>query len=153
MLDVSEEYTKIRPRRGSISNWQGKNPILLLGELAIEYPDNGDIQSGNIKFKVGDGVTDWNHLPYCVIAESVATTIIGGNYESNNLISIKVGTTDEWSTLNPVLKLGEIVYDKTLGEIKVGDGVNRFTDLRYVGQTWESNKIYDFGCYDNDESI
>lgn len=153
MLDFSEEYTKVRPRRGSVSNWAGKNPVLLLGELAIEYPDGGDLSSGNIKFKVGDGVTDWNHLPYCTISESVATSIVAGGVKSTNVISIKKGTKDDWEEYNPVLQAGEIAYDSTLGEIKVGDGVHRFTDLRYIGQTWESNKIYDFGCYDNPDSL
>ena len=153
MLTVSEEFQKIRPRRGSASNWAAKNPVLLLGEFAIEYPDNGNIASGNVKFKVGDGITDWNNLPYCVVNSVVATSITGGDISSNNLISIKRGTTEEWMATNPVLRLGEVVYDSTLGEIKVGDGVNRFSDLRYVGQTWEKNNIYDFGCYDEDETI
>ena len=153
MIQVDDKYVKIRPRRGAYSYWRSKNPVLLPGELALEYPDSGDISSGNVKFKVGDGETDWNHLNYCSINAAVATSITGGDVSSTNLIAIKRGTTSEWESSNPVLQLGEIVYDITKGEIKVGDGINRFTDLRYVGQTWESNKIYDFGNYDNDENI
>jgi hypothetical protein len=50
-------------------------------------------------------------------------------------------------------KKGEIVFDSTLGEIKVGDGIHRFSELRYIGQTWESNKIYDFGDFDDPNTI
>lgn len=146
-----QEYTKIRPRRGSFSEWQGKNPILLRGELAIEYPDEG-IVSGNVRFKLGDGETAWNNLPYC-IDPSVAENIDGGTPTSTNVIAIKKGTTAQWIAADPVLEEGEIVFDTTKGEIKVGDGTHRFSELRYVGQTWEHNNIYDFGNYDDPESL
>ena len=143
-------YVKIRPRRGTRSQWIGKNPVLLEGELGVEYPDDG-ITSGDVRFKIGDGENAWNDLPYC-IDPSVASNIDGGNSTSDHVISIKRATTEEWLTNDPVLELGEIVYDTDLGEIKVGDGVHRFSELRYIGQTWETNKIYDFGDYDNPDT-
>ena len=151
-MEYAKTYDKIRPRRGSVNEWIGKNPVLLKGELAVEYPNEGISSGGKIRFKIGDGETDWNNLPYC-IDSSIADSIIGGDPDSTNMISIRTGTTAQWMTRNPVLELGEIIFDSSLGEIKVGDGVHRFSELRYVGQTWERNNIYDFGNYDEDETI
>lgn len=145
-------YDKIRPRRGRKSDWIGKDPVLLEGELGVEYPDDGISSGGEIKFKIGDGVNKWTDLPYCVNS-STANTIIGGDISSDNLISIKSGTTAQWMVSDPVIRENEIVFDSTLGEIKIGDGIHHFSELRYIGQTWESNKIYDFGDYDKDETI
>lgn len=43
-------------RRDTAANWTSVNPILLDGELGIEVDTD--------KFKIGDGVTAWNSLPY-----------------------------------------------------------------------------------------
>ena len=39
-------------------NWKANNPILLAGQLAYSSDKYG-------KYKVGDGVTNWNDLEYC----------------------------------------------------------------------------------------
>lgn len=46
----------IQLRRGSASDWTTHNPTLEEGEFGVEL-DTG-------KFKVGNGVDDWNALPY-----------------------------------------------------------------------------------------
>ena len=46
-------------RADTLENWQSKNPVLLKGEPSIVT--NG--AEGEC-VKIGDGVTDWNHLPY-----------------------------------------------------------------------------------------
>lgn len=43
-------------RRGTSTEWSSANPILLSGELGLETNTN--------QFKIGDGVTGWNSLPY-----------------------------------------------------------------------------------------
>src|ERR1035441_5199722 len=43
-------------RHDTASNWIANNPLLLLGEMGSE--------SNTGKFKVGDGITLWNDLPY-----------------------------------------------------------------------------------------
>ena len=48
--------TKIQLRRDTATNWASANPILASGEPAFET-DTG-------KFKIGDGVTAYNSLPY-----------------------------------------------------------------------------------------
>lgn len=47
---------KIRPRRDTAADWASVNPTLGEGEIARET------DTGRIKY--GDGVTDWNALPY-----------------------------------------------------------------------------------------
>ena len=48
--------TKILSRNDISSNWTRANPILLLGEIGIETDTN--------KLKVGNGINNWNDLPY-----------------------------------------------------------------------------------------
>lgn len=47
---------QIQLRRGLSTEWTTTNPILADGEMAVE--------TDTLKFKVGNGVTDWNTLPY-----------------------------------------------------------------------------------------
>ena len=46
----------MKQRRDTAVNWQAQNPVLLDGEIGIvtDQPD---------RYKVGDGVTEWNALP------------------------------------------------------------------------------------------
>jgi hypothetical protein len=47
-------------------------------------------------------------------------------------IQVRRGTTSEWNTANPTLTEGEIGYNSTLGQIKVGDGVTNWSGLDYI---------------------
>lgn len=140
-------YAKIRPRRGTKSEWELINPILMEGEFGIEFPDSG-VGSGLCKFKIGDGTTKWNDLPFAFDA-GAALNIDAGTVTSTSYIYLKRGTTEEWEAENPVLENGEIVYDQTKKAIKVGDGNTAFIDLDYIGYTWEMDKEYDFGDIDD----
>lgn len=55
------------------SNWIKANPILLDGEIGLEKlpPSN----KSNYAIKIGDGITDWNHLPY-IAFENVGNTLV-----------------------------------------------------------------------------
>ena len=59
-------FAKIRPRRGTASEWSSVNPILAEGEEGIEVPESG-VGTGKVKIKYGDGVKHWNDLPYGVV--------------------------------------------------------------------------------------
>lgn len=55
-------------------------------------------------------------------------------------VSVRAGTTAEWADVDatdqaaaPVLALGELGVDTTLGVIKIGDGASAFTALDAVG--------------------
>ena len=51
---------RIQFRRSTSSQWTAANPTLAQGELALELDTR--------KFKIGDGVTPWNSLPYNGVA-------------------------------------------------------------------------------------
>lgn len=50
---------KIQHRNDTTANWNTHNPVLLKGEIGIEYQS-----SGVTAWKVGDGVKTWSALPY-----------------------------------------------------------------------------------------
>src|SRR6266568_118005 len=52
------------------ATWTGNNPVLLQSEMGIE--------SDTQKFKIGDGVTAWNSLPYGGIAGADGATGAAG---------------------------------------------------------------------------
>ena len=65
---------RIQLRRDSALGWSTNNPILASGEIGIELsPTPAQI----VLFKVGDGITQWNSLPYQNEAFSGAT--LGAN--------------------------------------------------------------------------
>lgn len=144
-------YAKLRPRRGTASEWELIDPVLMEGELGIEYPDTG-IGTGLCKFKLGDGFKKWSELPYAFNAYS-AESIYGGTVSVSNDIYLRTGTTEEWEAVNPILGLGEIVFDVTKGAIKIGDGEHSFTSLEYIGYSWEMDTEYDFGDIDDGEIV
>jgi hypothetical protein len=47
-------------------------------------------------------------------------------------IQVRRGTTSQWNTADPVLNEGEIGYNNTLGQIKVGDGESNWSELDYL---------------------
>ena len=127
-------YAKIRPRRSTKTRWELTNPVLMEGELGIEFPETG-IGTGLCKFKIGDGFTKWKDLSY---AFDASASVYGGTVINYNDIVLRTGTSEEWNTVNPILKKGEIVFDSTKGDIKIGDGVSTFTDLRYLADVNDS---------------
>ena len=65
---------RIQLRRDSALGWSTNNPILASGEIGIELsPTPAQI----VLFKIGDGITAWNSLPYQNEAFSGAT--LGAN--------------------------------------------------------------------------
>jgi hypothetical protein len=50
-------------------------------------------------------------------------------------IQVRRGTTSDWNTADPILNEGEIGYNITLGQIKIGDGESNWSELFYVVDT------------------
>lgn len=50
------DITTIQIRRDTSANWSSFNPVLSIGEIALDTTLN--------KLKVGDGVSDWDTLGY-----------------------------------------------------------------------------------------
>lgn len=140
-------YAKIRPRRGTKTEWELINPVLMEGELGVECPDTG-VGTGLSKFKIGDGFKKWSDLPYAFDA-TAANAVYGGSVSISHDICLRYGTTLEWETSNPILKLGEIVFDTTKEAVKIGDGEHTFKQLEYLGYDSVSEDDYDFGFIDD----
>lgn len=147
---MSENISRICPRKGTASEWNIYDPILMDGELGIEIPD--DFTYASAKIKIGDGISNWRNLPYA-LDPSDADAIHAGGADVHKEICIRSATNTEWTTEDPVPAPGEIVFDSTKYEIKVGDGIHKFSELRYVGQTWDIEAVYDFGDYDDPNQV
>ena len=57
--------TRFQWRQDTAANWTANNPTMLEGEPGLET-DTTWPNGGGRKFKIGDGVTAWNSLPYAV---------------------------------------------------------------------------------------
>lgn len=51
--------TRVQIKRDTSSNWTVNNPVLLAGELVIV-----DTNSGDVRFKVGNGTSHYTELPF-----------------------------------------------------------------------------------------
>ena len=67
---------QLKLRNDTAENWSSHNPVLLKGELAVEFGNDS-----RCKLKIGDGVTDWNSLPYFNEIDNV-TEIVNENLEA-----------------------------------------------------------------------
>lgn len=65
MADVGQ-FT-IRTRRDTETNWATVNPVLAEGEEGLEMD--------TLRYKVGDGITEWNLLPYWTELTRVKTVV------------------------------------------------------------------------------
>lgn len=54
-------------------------------------------------------------------------------------IQMRRGTSSEWNSADPILNEGEIGYNSTLGQIKVGDGSTIWSELTYLATESELN--------------
>jgi hypothetical protein len=61
---------RVQLRRDSAAAWASNNPILASGEMGIELQV---VNTDPVKIKVGNGIHDWNTLPYQLTGSSVPT--------------------------------------------------------------------------------
>lgn len=113
--------TKLVMRNDLATNWTTNNPVLLTGELGIEN-DTG-------YFKIGDGATTWNDLPY---ANKFEATPIAAHYE--------VEAQDDEDDLAALARVvGSTTLNKDdIGIVKraiAGDAMS-YTAYVYNGSTW-----------------
>ena len=95
----------MQQRRGTAEQWESVNPVLAAGEIGFETDTN--------KFKIGDGVNDWETLVYFLDADSsggqvgdfiptsqkaqpdgVATLDVNGQVPANQLGNASVDLSD-----------------------------------------------------------
>ena len=75
----------ILPRRDKEQNWIRENPILRQKEICVVYSDEGT------KYKLGDGKTDYIHLPFTSIEIALEQGVM---YTPNRLVRVKGFTKD-----------------------------------------------------------
>lgn len=153
----------IRIRRDSYANWFAENPTLALGEISYDLTNN--------RIKVGDGATLWQSLQAignstlangdygdivvsnsgtAMNLDSALMTIInnkitqgpldgGSPGTAGQVLNIRRGNTGSWSGV--VLSAGEIGYDTTTSELKVGDGTTAWGSLATIGATASVNNL------------
>jgi hypothetical protein len=81
--------TLIQVRRGSSSEWNSTNPVLGAGEWGLDTTTK--------RYKIGDGLTAWNSLPYASILPNsndlVGTSGIGITFASTTGVPVTVSVT------------------------------------------------------------
>ena len=105
--------TRILLRSDIASRWSSVNPILLRGEVGIEYnPAIEPSEGRRIRFKIGDGVTEWNRLEYVADYDSVVSAIETriGSVES------KVGESSVADQIKKAIDALASVYQEKLPE-------------------------------------
>ena len=153
----------IRIRRDSYANWFAENPTLALGEISYDLT--------NKQIKVGDAATPWQSLQaignstlangdYGDIVVSAGGTVMsldsalmtiinnkitqgpldgGSPGTAGQVLNIRRGNTGSWTGI--VLSAGEIGYDTTTKELKVGDGTTAWGSLTTIGATASVNNL------------
>lgn len=116
---MANDKTKIKPRQDTAANWASNNEILLMGEHGYET-DNllpGGTREEAVKFKIGDGETHWNDLPY----EGTGTTLL----ETLADISVRFATTGNLTTTyaNGTAGVGRTLTATGNGAFPTTDGV------------------------------
>lgn len=99
----------LKIRNDIAANWTNNNPILAMGEFGLEQ--------SSLLFKVGDGVTHWNDLPYL---NKLDNTKLKHNADgtitfSDDFIALlnKVVTTDGGQTINGNISIMGTPTDNT----------------------------------------
>ena len=127
--------TLIQVRRGILTDWNTANPSLAAGEIGL-VTDTG-------KFKIGNGSTVWDSLPYAAVLpselEGLVETIIGLNIVGGPGISVtpSSGSAVVVSLSDPTIQVANITdLTASAAEINLLDGVTATTtELNYVDVT------------------
>lgn len=100
--------TKIVLRNDIYSAWESANPILLKGEVGVEYNPDVPQVSGSLDYKVrikiGDGVNRWSDLPYfggdSEVMDEISSAVDSivkdlGDAETEGTVIYRVGALEE----------------------------------------------------------
>lgn len=151
---------KIQLRRDSAAAWTTNNPVLASGEAGIELNATpGQV----VKFKIGDGVSAWNDLPYqndVLSPASLSTntftgkqiapivssatfldkTVVIPSANFNTALDVSVGSVFEVTTAGDIVfSLSNIptLTNETLSfVVRVSQGANAYTLTWWSGISW-----------------
>ena len=79
--------TKILLRNDTYSNWQSNNPTLGKGEIGIAMKLQNGVTVKN--FKIGDGTTAWNSLPWGIELYGAATSSTMGLMPAEDFVKLQ----------------------------------------------------------------
>lgn len=124
-------YKIIRPRHGIKSLWNTyKSRIYKLGEMLVESPESG-VGSGPVNIKFGDGVTDYEKLPYAVLApvdevsEGVKNPVTSDSV-AKALKNVNIDVVDNLESTSDKLALsanmGRYIKEMIFGDGEGGEG-------------------------------
>jgi hypothetical protein len=85
--------SRLQQRRDSAANWTSNNPTLAAGEIGYE--------TDTARFKIGNGTTAWNSLPYAYGA-APALTFNAQTTSSYTLQASDAGALVTMSNTNPI---------------------------------------------------
>ena len=86
--------TRMQQRRGTANQWTTANPVLAAGEIGFEIDTN--------KFKLGDGVNQWEDLEYFASADAISNLIDGAPDLLNTLNEIAAAIGDDANFANNI---------------------------------------------------
>lgn len=119
---MSELYTKLVTRNDTTANWAlHPDAVLLKGEAGVEF-----CTDGSVKVKYGDGVTEWQNLPYF------------GGTDEHFYEAIPTAGQDHMAAINAAvngaaLNAGDIAVVK---ELIAGTDNYQYTSYVYNGTAW-----------------
>lgn len=114
--------TRLQLRRFTAAEWTAANEVLLDQEPGIET--DTATADGKYKFKIGDGATHWNDLPYFQAGGGVETIVAGSG--------VAVDSTDP---KNPIVS-------STLGSIALSGRVTDYASLPSTLGSGDDGKAY-----------
>ncbi len=107
----------MKQKRGTFANWTAQNPVLAAGEI-------GFITDKKM-FKVGDGTTAFNDLPYLKVNPADVDGFLDGNGKINTsfLPALAIGDTEVVATEAERLALTTATVQK--GDVVIVTGTNK----------------------------
>lgn len=106
MADHTLNNVRITQKNDTKTNWSTKNPVLLKGEVGIEFDPSASDNSYVVKFKIGDGTNHWNDLTYFGGEVTLPAPDDTSIEEDNNTWSI-AGFTEATANKFPVKRIND----------------------------------------------
>jgi len=85
------KFSKIKPLRGTTSEWTTNDIVIGKNEMAFE-----NMEDGTKKMKIGDGIHKWSELPYVIDFQAIKAQVDLANtikeealLRSNNVETVK----------------------------------------------------------------
>jgi len=121
---------RIQFRRDTAANWTSVNPLLAQGEIGLE--------TDTVRLKFGNGINDWNSLPYYSTASNDGDiqNIVNANYDmlaTDYWIKVTTGASDRYIKRPPPTSGKKILL------MKIDDGVGKVISIPF--DTDKSNGV------------